>query len=98
MGIKTWIGFTRAIDGPPTERNVYAWVRRDPGKRTVPSSKYWLKIVDALLHAAAKREAAYVDRIQALEGRLANRVIPCDRCPLAGLQLPAAMTAQRGAH
>ncbi len=92
MGIKTWVDFNDAVDGQPGNTHMYKWVRRDPEKRIVPSSKYLLKMLDAALRMAGQREEAYVARIQALEGRLANRTAPCDICPLAGLRLPAAMT------
>lgn len=96
MGIKTWKDFNDAVDGQPGNTHIYNWTSRDDAKRKVPASKYLLKMLDAALRTAAKREAGYVARIQALERRLDNRTAPCDICPLHGLQLPPSLAAYRG--
>jgi len=94
MGLKTWTGFCKAIDGPPTPHNIYAWVREDPEKRSTPAPKYLLKALDAALKAAAARESGLIARVAHLEGRLWDRTIPCEVCPIKQFQMPADVVAR----
>ena len=95
MGLKSWAAFNKAIDGPRAVQNFYPYVRRDPTRRKVPAGKYLLKMLDVALKTATQREEQYKAQIAALQARLNNQDIPCERCPMAGYTLPASMTAQR---